>query len=298
MKKIKIFLIIILTIICCGCNNKSSLNKEELNKDKYIVIDEYKVLNYKNNTWRVLDNINNNINSNQEFKIYNNNQYINNYYFKLNNNTGYYFDEDYKSYEVNSNLAINANIETEPITYSETEFTNEDYDISLKLLKKLKYNYSIGLSINKKYITNTNKDNENESLYIISNYSPQTPDTEVFYIVFLRENNKNIIITNQNNETGIKFYDIAWILNITNGKYSDIILKYTYTEADEYDVYQYINNKYQLVIDKDEVIKPEKSKITIEINYTMIMIVSLIIVSILFLIFITYKKRSELANKI
>ena len=73
---------------------------------------------------------------------------------------------------------------------------------------------------------------------------------DVFYVVFANIDNDYITINKQVGVSEIKRYTLGWVLNITNDKLNDIILREEDREFYNYYLYRYFkgSNEYQRIL--------------------------------------------------
>lgn len=232
ISSVLIFISFISYLIFNGIEN----NKKAFNAS--IIVEGKEFWQYNKGNWQDLEKIDS-IDW-QEFKVYSENKYINNYFITTANNKTYFFDSNRESYKVTSPfLGISIESKTAPIDYTQSEFTEEDNKIINKYLNKNNINYNGEYSTKEKYSTVINTKQSN--IYIISN---ELYSDEVFYIIFMRYDNKNITIIKQDGK--IDKFQLAWILDININKMPTIILKKEYMEDYEYYLYTYDkNNEYK-----------------------------------------------------
>lgn len=240
-KNIVIIIMIIIWIILILIFSKEYIqsNKEEI--PQYMILNGKYFWQYQNSDWvdlfetKELESINW-----KKFDIFVDNNYYNTYNYVINKNyESYLFDDNEQTQEVpDTYTLINENSFLSLVKYSEVELTSKDNEIILKFLNKNNF-HDKDYSVAKKYIIN-----EDEFIYIVTNYEENLIEEDIYYTTFYRRNNKNYMISKSKNPYN---YDLYSIIDI-NRKFKNIILKFQCYHTYCYDMYQYTDNGYEKVI--------------------------------------------------
>lgn len=250
MKKIKKYIILIICfVVWIGLliyfNNKENI-KFQRNIPQYVLIDQFHYWKYVDSEWINIDSINDfetvekEINWN-EYDVYINNQYYNTFDYVLMDYEEFYFDDDIKSHEITQDkLLLNHDSYLELKNVSNDNFSDDDVEIVSSFMNK--YNYSVNdVAVKNKYIID-----EDNVIYILSNYREYSRD-DIFYLVFYRRNNKNYLLVNNSDANNIFYYELFSVLD-TKNKHDNIILSYGCEDSVCYDMYEYNKGKYVKVI--------------------------------------------------
>ena len=240
------FKMIVLIIICVAAwgififiskNDSSSGNTSD-----YLIVNNYNVWSYSSGNWNKLlvDSEFDEINM-SDFDVYSNNGFIGKYRYALKNNVAYYFDNDYNNMEFSDEvIAISSDSKISLINYSSSNVDDKSNDIVNSYLDKLKLS-----TLNVSY---TKYSLDSGDIYFVTNMVDGYNE-DTFYVIFYRDSLFNKLIYNNKfvNED-FKYYDLAWILKIKKFGKNNIILRYECDRDICYDMYQYSNGKYELVI--------------------------------------------------
>lgn len=243
MKKYKNIALITIVILIWGYfisvfyKEKVQLDKEK--KPQYIILDNNFFWKYKDGKWSDLreDNEIESINW-KKFNVYIDNSFYNTYSYVYTSNKAYFFDENRKSKKINNNnMLINNNSYLSIKEYKEASFNDDDYKITINFLNSINIKNE-NLTITKKFFI----DDKNK-IYIVSNYDEAIKEDNVYYVVFLRKNNKNYLIVNGEYDHN---YNLQTIVNI-NKKFYNIILNYDCMDGYCYQMFQY-DKEYKNVV--------------------------------------------------
>lgn len=220
--------------------------KEKVDMSGNFIVDGNRFFEYNGTKWSDLGSIDSIIMN--KFKIYSNNTYVGSYSVSENNGKYYFFDDEYESHDVTSPfIAISEDSEVSVIDYKKADFNSSDYNKASEYLKSIDIDYDGEYNISDKYIVDLDNDNNSDYIYVLSN---QLYSDDVFYVVFANIDNDYITINKQIGVSEIKRYTLGWVLNITNDKLNDIILREEDRDFYNYYLYRYFkgSNEYQRVL--------------------------------------------------
>ena len=239
MKKISKIIILLVLIGLWGMlmlnfyDEKEQLNREEVSQ--YMVLDGHFFLEYKVGKWKNLSEVElaDSINW-KKFDIFTNDGYYGTYKYVYNNYVSYFFDDDENSVEFNkyNYILINNNSFLKLKDFIQVDVLSEDYDIATKFLKKSKFEDTT-IKLLLKYMIN-----DNEYIYIVSNYEDTLVDSDIYYAAFYRKNNKNYLMDKGDFEHNYNLYKVIDV----NRDYYNFILSYD-CDGICYKMYQYDGDK-------------------------------------------------------
>lgn len=244
----KTFLLIGVVIVIWGIflfisDNDSSDKKTT---GDYLVVNSYNVWEYKSNNWSklLLDSDLENLNMSY-FDVYADNRFVGKYRYALKNGVSYYFNDDYSNIELDGELlAIPSDSDTSLIDYLYSDMDDENNDIVYNYLKKLNLNIS--------NVSYTKYSLDSGSIYFVTNVVDGYND-DTFYVIFYRDGLSNRLIYKEKFvDEKFKYYNLAWVLKMKKDKKISVILKYECDRDVCYDMYQYIDGEYKLVIGSGE----------------------------------------------
>lgn len=205
---IGIYLISMILIFGIKKDNNSIDNKER----KYIIFDNYLILNYSDNKI-TQSNFDDNDYIKGKFYSYVNGNYIGNYYYRNINADIYLFDDENKSIKFDGNLVVNNyDKEMKIIDLKELPINSNDEIYATNVLNKYnllsKYNKNV-MNL-KKYEIDLDNDSLNETLYLLNaKMNEQYLDLNTKFSFLYYEKNGKIKYID-------KYLDNSYALNITN----------------------------------------------------------------------------------
>ena len=196
-KKYKWLIIIFVAYGCLfGCFMLFRTHKKEVNAT--VFWDNYINIRYENGNWYRISQSGMKSYDWKKYDLYLNDEFLGNYYL-MNNKKLYIFDDDKKPIQWKvGTVAFGGNVKSKVSKISTSKISDVDYTYINEVCKSLKVkNVDFSKIINQyKYLVDIDGDKELDTIYSISNAQMEGayPSKQTFTIVFLRKNNKNIII--------------------------------------------------------------------------------------------------------
>ncbi len=244
-KTLIVILVVLLAFLLVVFVIYNFTEKEKQDMSGNFIVDGNRFFEYNGTKWSDLGSIDSIIMN--KFNIYSNNTYVGNYSVSENNGKYYFFDDEYESHDITSPfIAISEDSEVSVIDYKMADFSSSDYNKASEYLRSIDIDYNGEYNVSDKYIVDLNNDNKSDYIYVLSN---QLYSDDVFYVVFANIGNDYITINKQINVNEIEKYTLGWVLNISNDKLNDIILRKEVMEFYDYYLYRYFKNQeYQRIL--------------------------------------------------
>ena len=244
-KTLIVILVVLLAFLLVVFVIYNSTEKEKQDMSGNFIVDGNRFFEYNGTKWSDLGSIDSIIMN--KFNIYSNNTYVGNYSVSENNGKYYFFDDEYESHDITSPfIAISEDSEVSVIDYKMADFSSSDYNKASEYLRSIDIDYNGEYNVSDKYIVDLNNDNKSDYIYVLSN---QLYSDDVFYVVFANIDNDYITINKQIGVSEIKRYSLGWVLNISNDKLNDIILREEDREFYNYYLYRYFKKReYQRIL--------------------------------------------------
>lgn len=223
-----------------------------------IIVDDSVMFKYSKKKWTtVSSNSYSNYNW-DKFKIYSNNTYIGTKSIFSTDGKWYVFEKNREAVNVpGDKLYLGGKIKTTHKSFNQTNVNATDWTYIHKVLdhykisRDIQNDYTYAFKVNYDF----DNDNKNEVMYIVSNLFADHDVSSSYSFIFINDNGNNKVIYGRiygkgANLSGCYAY-LYGIIEVEGAKGSQIITKcshYSVGNNDEYGLYQFNNNKYQLLL--------------------------------------------------
>lgn len=223
-----------------------------------IIVDDAVMFKYSKKKW-VTASPNSYSNYNwDKFKIYSNNTYIGTKSIFTTDGKWYVFEKNREAVNVpGDKLYLGGKIKTTHKSFNQTNVNTTDWTYIHKVLdhynipRDVQNDYTYAFKVNYDF----DNDNKDEVMYIVSNLFSDHDVSSSYSFIFINDNGNNKVIYGKiygkgANLTGCYAY-LYGIIEVEGTNGSQIITKcghYSVGNNDEYGLYQFNNNKYQLLL--------------------------------------------------
>jgi hypothetical protein len=230
--------------------NNSNKNQNK----KYIIFENYLVLEYENNKF-VEETFDNKNIIEDKFFIYDNGNYLGNYYYRNFNSEISIYDDDSKPVNFSGTIIANNYDSNMKILNMETlTIDNNDIKLANTVLNdnNVKLNYDEKSSSIVKYNIDLDNNNKIGQLYVLSNmYSENRVDIGYSFLYYVIDNKINIIEKDIVKNGYGYMYNISSILDVnSDNKYDILLQKFKFGNGNFcYEIYTKNNEEFKKLKD-------------------------------------------------
>lgn len=241
IRKNKVYIIVIgiLVIYLVVFRVVSLTLNEENSKYASIIVDGVNIWEYKESNWNIVSEEDFKKQGEQVFDLYSSLEHFGDYTVKVNNRKLYAFDKNYKSLQYSDSiLAINSNYDINVYFFDYSTINQNDQNILTGFINNSYVNEV------KKVCLDVDNDDVEECFYVINYYDNQEI---LFSEIYYYDGSLRKII--EDDGSRYSYYDIAYILDIDNDEYYELILSSSYFGNTSYKIYKLKRNDYKLFLE-------------------------------------------------